>query len=263
MRDILNKFAFAFNYLIYFFSSDSKHDVHSPFVYDLVTRVFNQRKNKPIYHSFELIRTKMMRSKAIIEVLPIGAAGGEIKKVKMKDVAFNTSKSAKYAELLERICEYYQPEFAIEIGTSLGISAMYQASALYNGRLWTLEGNPDSAKVAKHNFEKLGFQNIELLEGNFNETLPLLTSALPRIDYVFFDGNHSLEATLKYFELCLAKAHEYTIFVFDDIRWSDDMQLAWQKIKNHDSVRVTVDLYAMGIVFFRRGQEKEHFTIRF
>jgi hypothetical protein len=83
------------------------------------------------------------------------------------------------------------------------------------------------------------------------------------LDYVFFDGHHALEPTLKYFELCLKKAHNSSIFVFDDIRWSDEMKLAWEKIKNHPKVNVTIDLYTMGVVFFRKEQEKEHFVLRY
>lgn len=260
---MLNSIQFAINYLFYFFTSGTKHSVHSPFVYDFVCKVLNVRKNKPMYHEFELVRSRMMKSKSLIKILPLGAAAKEEETVPLSRVARRSAKSARYAELLERICEYFQPQIAVEIGTSLGISAMYQASALKEGFLYTLEGNPDSAKVAAFNFEKLEFKNIQLIEGNFDEQLPALMEFLPRVDYVFFDGNHSMEATLKYFELCLQKAHTGTVFVFDDIRWSDEMYLAWSKIKNHPAVTVSIDLYAMGIVFFRKEQEKEHFVLRF
>lgn len=260
---MLSKIQFAINYLFYFFTAGNRHSVHSPFVYDFVCKVLDVRKTKPSYHEFELIRSKMLKSNSMIEILPLGARAKEVEKVKLKTIAARSAKSAKYAELLERICDYYQPVFAIEIGTSLGLSAMYQASALREGHLWTLEGNPDSMKVARHNFEKLGFQNIHPIEGDFDVTLPHLVNELPRIDYVFFDGNHSLGATLKYFEICLAKSHNHTIFVFDDIRWSDDMLTAWNKIKNHPLVHVSIDLYTMGIIFFRTEQEKEHFTLRY
>lgn len=261
---MLNRIQFAVNYLLYFFTSGTRHSVHSPFVYDFVCKVLNARKNKPMYHEFELLRSRMLKSKSQIVVQPLGASPEkEAVKVPLSTVARRSAKSARYAELLERICDYFQPQIAVEIGTSLGLSALYQASALQDGMLYTLEGNPDSAKVAAFNFEKLGFNNIQLIEGNFDEQLPLLIQALPRLDYVFFDGNHSSEATLRYFELCLQKAHNGSVFVFDDIRWSDDMHFAWSKIKNHPLVTVTVDVYAMGIVFFRKEQEKEDFVIRF
>lgn len=259
---MFNRLQFAINYLFYFFTAGNKHSVHSPFVYDLVTKVINARRTKPEYHTFELLRSKMLRSNADVQITPIGASFFEGKK-KLRDVVKASAKSAKYAELLERLCAYFNPEFAIEIGSSVGISTMYQAAGIQQGVLFSLEGNHDSLKIAKHNLEKAELPHVQWREGLFSDTLPALLNDLPRVDYVFFDGNHQMESTLQYFEWCLQKAHTGTVFVFDDIRWSDDMLLAWNKIKNHPLVTVSVDLYAMGIVFFRTGQEKEHFTIRF
>lgn len=261
---MLRRIQIFFDFLGYFFSGGTAHSIHSPFVYDFVTRVLNARRQKPAYHGIELVRTRMLNSRSLVEVQSLGASGGgQTRKVMLKTLTARTSKSAKYGELLERICEYYQPRFAIEIGTSVGISTLYQALGLTNGYLLTLEGNEASVKIAKHNAGKLGFQNIQFVEGLFENTLPMVVQAIPSVDYVFFDGNHTMRATLDYFEQCLTKSHENTIFVFDDIRWSDEMFMAWQKIKNHERVKVTVDLFFMGIVFFRSGQEKEHFTIRF
>lgn len=261
---MLRKVQIFFDFLVYFFSSGNKHSVHSPFIFDFVNNVLNARKNKPTYHEIELIRSKMMRSKTLIKVLPLGASKNkETRTESLKSVVDRTSKSAKYAELLERICNYYQPQYAIEIGSSVGISTLYQASGISQGYLFSLEGNPDSLKIARHNAEKLEFGHVQFIEGVFDETLPAVVQQLPRLDYVFFDGNHTMEATLKYFETCLQKAHRGSIFIFDDIRWSDNMQRAWEKIKNHPQVMVTVDLFFMGIVFFRTEQEKEHFTLRF
>lgn len=253
---------FAINYLIYFFSSGNKHSVHSPFIYDLVTKVINARRIKPEYHTYELIRSKMLKSNAEIEIKPIGASSFAGKR-KLSDVVKLSAKSAKYAELLERLCAYFNPEFAVEIGSSVGMSTMYQAAGIKQGYLFALEGNHNSIKVAQHNIEQAELPQVQFREGLFENTLPELLNELPRVDYVFFDGNHQLDATLQYFEWCLQKAHRGTVFVFDDIRWSDEMFLAWNKIKNHPLVTVSVDLYSMGIIFFRTEQEKEHFTIRF
>ena len=261
---MLRKIQIAIDFLFYFFTAGNKHSVHSPFVFDFVTRVLEARKNKPTYHAIELLRSKMLKSNSTLEVLPLGAASGKKpKREKLRNVVKRTSKSAKYAELLERICHYYQPQYAIEIGSSVGISTLYQASGITQGYLFSLEGNPGSVRIARHNAEKLQYLHIQFIEGMFEQTLPMLLEQLPRVDYVFFDGNHTLEATLHYFEECLQKAHSGSIFVFDDIRWSEGMQRAWQKIKNHPRVKVTIDLYFMGIVFFRTEQDKEHFILRF
>ncbi|MEN9344948.1 MAG: hypothetical protein RLZZ60_417 [Bacteroidota bacterium] len=259
---LFNRFQYAFNYLIYFFSAGTAHAVHSPFVYQLVQQVIRVRKQKPYYHLIELIRSKMLKSKAMIAMQGLGAAAQSGQKP-LSEIVRNSSKSSKYAELLERMCAYFQPEYVIEIGSAAGISTMYQALALPNGQIHALEGNAGLVKVMKHNFEQMGLQNIVVHEGLFSQTLPVVLNELPRVDYVFFDGDHSLQSTLAYFESCLQKAHTGSIFVFDDIRWSDDMHLAWQKIKQHPAVTVSIDLYAIGIVFFRTEQETEHFTIRY
>jgi hypothetical protein len=40
------------------------------------------------------------------------------------------------------------------------------------------------------------------------------------------------------------------------------MTEAWETIKKHPQVTVTIDTFYWGIVFFRKAQAKEHFTIR-
>jgi predicted O-methyltransferase YrrM len=79
---------------------------------------------------------------------------------------------------------------------------------------------------------------------------------------IYFDGNHSKEATLQYFNLLLPTITNETVWIFDDIHWSTDMTEAWETIKKHPKVKVTIDTFQWGLVFFRSEQEKEHFTIR-
>ena len=82
-----------------------------------------------------------------------------------------------------------------------------------------------------------------------------------QLDFVFFDGNHKKKPTLSYFKQCLEVAHEDSIFIFDDIYWSTEMTEAWQEIKKHPKVTLSIDCFEMGIVFFKKEQAKEHFTV--
>ena len=79
---------------------------------------------------------------------------------------------------------------------------------------------------------------------------------------VYFDGNHQKAATLEYFQHCLQFVNNESFFIFDDIHWSKEMESAWEEIKKHPKVKVTIDTFQWGIVFFRKEQEKEHFIIR-
>ena len=105
--------------------------------------------------------------------------------------------------------------------------------------------------------------NIEIVEGNIDQTLaPTLAALGAPVDFVFFDGNHRYAPTLQYFELCLAHRTDESVFVFDDIHWSPGMERAWEVIKAHPDVRLTVDLFHIGLVFFRKNQPKQHFSLR-
>ena len=130
--------------------------------------------------------------------------------------------------------------------------------------LITLEGSPEIARVARDNLKDLQIENARIIEGNFDYTLPAVLYQFPTLDFAFVDGNHRREPTEKYFNWLLAKSNSNSIFVFDDIHWSREMEQAWYTISNDFAVRCSVDLFFMGIVFFRKEfREKQHFTIRF
>ena len=110
----------------------------------------------------------------------------------------------------------------------------------------------------------MGRKNIELQQGNFNEILsPFIASTAP-LDFVFVDGNHKYEPTIQYFNTLLPKLHEQSILVFDDIHWSKEMEQAWLEIQGHPSVTLTIDLFFIGLVFFRKENiAKQNMVIRF
>jgi len=164
---------------------------------------------------------------------------------------------------LYRIIKFYQPNNILELGASLGISTCYLAKANPNGRVFTFEGCPETAKVAQQNFKKLNIKNTEITHGNFNATLKPKLVELKTIDLAFIDGNHQEIPTLTYFKECLQYTNNDTIFIFDDIHWSEGMENAWEQIQKHPKTTVTIDLFFVGIVFIKSELSKEHFTIRF
>lgn len=240
--------------------------MHSPFVYDFIRQVLNDRQHDPAYDRVEALRKKLRSDHTEIEVLDFGAgstkSGGNRRKISA--IARNAAKPAKYGQLLMRIAKYYQPQIILELGTSLGLSTSYLALGNPAARILTLEGAPSIAAKAASNFRELGLKNIQQVTGNFDDTLKDALSDLNKVDLAFIDGNHQLAPTLQYFNAILSRTHNDSILVFDDIHWSDEMEQAWEQIKKHPATRTSIDLFFVGIVFFRKEfHEVQHFEVKY
>jgi predicted O-methyltransferase YrrM len=256
---------FITDYLKHRITAKSRHGTHSPFVYKLVDEVIYDFSVKKVYHDIEQQRKKLLHDDTIITVTDLGA-GSHLNKnrtKKISQIAKNALKSPRLAQLIYRLAQNQQPQNIIELGTCLGITSAYLAKAQPNCKVLTIEGCPETAAVATQNFVDLNLSNIELQVGNFNDVLPEAIINAEKLDLVYIDGNHTKAATLNYFNWCLPKIHEKSLLIFDDIYWSEGMKAAWQEIKNHPQVTVTIDLFWIGLVFFKKGQVKEHFKIKF
>jgi len=251
-------------YFNFLWNSKNQHGVHSPFVYSLVTKCFYDRKSKPQYKILKEYRNDLLRNKKTIEVTDFGA-GSRIFKSNIRQISkiANTAGiSPKRAELLYRIVNYFQPESILEIGTSLGLATSALSLGNPKAKIVTLEGCPETSAVAQKQFETFKFSNIKPEITEFTEYFKNCQLNTNHCQLIYFDGNHSKKATLDYFELLLPTITNETVWIFDDIHWSKGMEEAWEIIKNHPKVTVTIDTFQWGFVLFRYEQEKEHFTIR-
>lgn len=253
----------AKSFIIFLYKSTNQHGVHSPFVYNLVTKCFYKKTDSLKGKLIAKIKHRLVENNDIITVIDFGKGSKIFKnnKRKISNIANITGISTKKAALLLRISDYFKPNNILEIGTSVGLGSATLSIGNPKATVKTLEGCKNTAFVAQKLFQEFNLQNIQLTIGNFNDTLlPIIYKN--KFDLIYFDGNHQKEATLNYFNLCLKTAHNNSIFIFDDINWSIEMQKAWLIIKKHPKVTISIDTYFWGIIFFRKEKEKEHFTIR-
>lgn len=238
--------------------------MHSPFVFDLVTKCLYDKKKYPEYSIIKQYRNSLLENKKTIEVTDFGAGSKVFKsnQRKVSAIAINAGISPKRAHLLVRITNYFQPETILEIGTSLGLATVALSLGNKNSKIITLEGCPQTLAIAKNQCQFQNLDNIEFVHTKFEDYLKNLQPVTRNPQLIYFDGNHSKKATLEYFDLLLPTITNDSVWIFDDIHWSTDMEEAWEAIKNHPKVTVTIDTFQWGLVFFRKEQEKEHFTIR-
>ncbi len=261
-------FTLAKKYFKYYLtaSNGKGHGVHSPFVFEFIKFVLNDKKKYDVYSTIEKQRQVLLNDKKIIEVEDFGAGSTVIKTKQrvVKDIATSSLKPKKYSQLLFRMIQYYNKKNVLELGTSFGITTSYIAAAKNNPTVTTMEGSVNIATIAQQSFDSLQINNVTIVKGDFEKTLSPHLNKIDRIDFAFLDGNHRKVPTLQYFKQILTKSNEETIFVFDDIHWSAEMEAAWEELKSHESVTLTIDLFFIGIVFLKTDfKVKQHFVVRY
>ena len=263
---MISKIQSFIGYIRHAANARSRFRLHSPFAYRFYREVIKNGISYPQYSHIERVRKDMIGHSRFIKRRDMGARAKEIpcdqRFVRVKDIAKKSSISPKKGRFLFRLTRDIDPKNILELGTAFGISALYMANAAPGSRIFTIEGCLDSAHLAEDNFEKAGARNIRVFAGTFENKLSSVWQDMPAPDMVFFDGNHKKEPTLRYFNECLQHIHPGTVFIFDDIHWSSGMESAWKEIRNHPSVKVTIDLYHMGIVFFREELSKEDYILK-
>jgi predicted O-methyltransferase YrrM len=251
------------SFIRFLLKSKNQHGIHSPFIFDLVINCFYKKTTKYKAQKFLNYKKNLLQSNQKIAVTDFGK-GSKVFNSNLRSIgkiAKVAGISTKRALLLIRLMKYLKVDRVLELGTSLGLSAAAMQIGNPDAKIISLEGCTETSTIAKQNFKKFHFNKIKILVGEFNTTLPKALSK-NKFDLIFIDGNHQKQATLIYFEQCLTAVHNDSVIIFDDIHWSKEMLAAWSKIKKHKKVTASIDTFQWGMVFFRREQVKEHFTIR-
>ncbi len=247
-------------YLKYLRYSKSIYKIHSPFLYDLVAHVLESKSPIDSLEKIEKLRKELSTSSEKIVFEGFGATITS-KTHPLRDVVKNISTPHRYGTWYYKVIEKFNYQQIVELGTCIGIGTMYLASNPQTNVV-TFEANKACMDKAKELFTLHSLTNIEIIEGDIQDTLANYVNSAESIDMALIDANHTYEATLQYFNLLLPKLHSKSLVVIDDIYWSEDMMRAWETLKNHPSVCLSLDFYRAGFLFFEHNRlEKEHFKV--
>lgn len=264
MFDVARKYAW------YYLNAKTKSGVQNPFVLEFINEVLEDKTVYDDYALVEKLRQGLLNNRLVTEVEDFGAGGENqaIQQKRVSEIAAKVTKPARWGKLLYRICRFYKTQSMLEMGTSLGITTSYQALGALKSNdsiaFISMEGSKNLVDLAQINFNELGIgKAVQLVQGNFDHTLENTLKEIDKLDFVFVDGNHRKEPTLRYFKQLFPKMHKGSILIFDDINWSREMTEAWEEIKAHPSVTLSIDLFYIGLIFFREQEEEEHLVVKF
>ena len=242
--------------------SKNQHGIHSPFVYDLVTKCFYDSKKQGAYKTLRAYRNKTIQHKKIIPITDFGSNYRvfKSKERKVSTVTKNAKITLKKQKLLYRVISYFKPDTILELGTSIGLGTIAMSIANPSSKLITMEECPNTSKLAQHYFNEFGLKNIYLKNSTVEDFFKIKSSI--KYDIVFINENHNKEDIINYFNILSDKINNDSILIFDGIYWNIKMTEAWNQIKGNPKVTLSIDTYYWGFIFFRIEQEKQHFTIR-
>ena len=242
----------------------NEYSLQSPFLYSLYLDTIKPGKPFPEQYKIEEARNDLLKNNAIIQTEVLGADStiSQHSKRSVSSIAKGGISEPKYSYLIYRLILELEAKSIWEFGTSLGINTLYMSS-IKNTHVTTFEGCSKTLEIAKTGFKKFSRRNITCVEGNIDETILAELTKTTTLDLVFFDANHRSDPTLNYFQQCMRKSTEKSVFIFDDIHWSEEMNQTWEQIKKDPGVSVTIDLFQLGLVFFDHSLTKENFILKF
>ncbi|QSE96131.1 O-methyltransferase [Fulvivirga lutea] len=247
----------------YWLNEENEHSLHSPFVYDLYQKVIKKKPlAKSCYEKIEQVRTQFLNSDKEIELTDLGSKSTLKGSNKISTIASQGITKRKYCHFLDRLADYLEAKNIVELGTSLGINTLY-LSCEASRKVTTFEGNPSLVAIAQAVFEGNKRNNVSTIEGDINDTLPKYLQQASGIDMVYFDANHTYEATMNYFKLIRKKCKDKACLVFDDIHRNAEMEKAWKDIKDDFEVTLSIDLFQFGLIFVDPEIRKQNHILTF
>lgn len=246
-------------YIKYKLICKGKYSIHSPFVYDFVSKCLSQLYNKEDKILIACLNEKLKTDQSAIEFKDFGAGSKKLKSTrKVNEIHKSASSKGVYSKLLYQLNAFYKFDNALEMGTSLGVGTLNLHLGNTNCKITTIDASKETQKIAEknlRNYSNLKFVNLTFLD--FFKSAENI-----KFDFVFIDGHHDGEALLNYMKTLKNFTHNDTIFLIDDIRWSRGMKKAWNDLVSSSDYHLSLDLFRMGILIKRPQQEKEHFVIK-
>lgn len=242
--------------------------IHSPYLFALVSLILRDRNAYYCFADIERRRELLKACDDEIEAVDYGSGGspeGKHVRRRISAIAKTHLERPAVGQMLFRILCFMgeqekRPLEILELGTSLGVTTAYLASANSRNRVMTMEGSGEILRIAQGVWRALKLENIEWIEGPIDDTL--FIHAREPLDVAYVDANHTYAATKRYVEYLLPRMAERGVIVIDDIHYSAQMEQAWKELLAAPRVTTGIDVYDAGLLFVDPHYLKRHYRVR-
>lgn len=258
----LSKFFYPiYAFFIYWLKKEDRYSLQAPFIAALYQDLKTFLKDPSKQHQdLENVRHLLLNDHEVLEIEDYGEGSKKLKKQKFRktsDITRHSTTGQKFSRIYQFFCSLTPALHVLELGTCVGINTLYLERAV-KGDLFSFEGA--KALWLKAQQYRKG-QHTTYLLGDIREELPLHLQKRPIVDFALIDATHNYQGTTTYFKMLLPHLHEGSIIIIADIHWSKEMELAWNEIKIHQLVSLSLDFYECGVLFFKKGLAKSHYIL--
>ena len=232
------------------------HGVHSPFAFNFITNVIEEKLPYYIFEDIEKRRIELLACKDIVEFV---SSKGNLKKKTVAEITSQETQSGKYGALLFRLVNFLQCKSVLQIGASTGIMSLYLASSRKDMQCVVLEDRMELVPVVKGQCSSLHINNVSVETGEYLSSLEKILKEHDYFDLVFINTIRNPELTRHILE----KHIKTKLLIVDNIRKDKKSKALWQMVMDNPHARITIDLYHLGIALFEEKFYKKHYKAHF
>jgi hypothetical protein len=230
------------------------HGIHSPFLFYLVTRVIEDKRQYPAYRIIRSLKEKILNQLKERENpcdLLINAASLPDRVSKNK-LFKKVELGYRYGKLLLRLINEFKPSSVFLYGPTFGMNLLYLA----------LADQKPSVYVINFRTQERTHLLPEIPESKISfEQESKVFSRVQEFSFINFPFNP--QETKRIIEAKMKLNGEDDVMIIRGIHKSAAMEALWRELITDKRIRVSLDLYEIGILLFRNRLQKQHFVIRF
>ncbi len=233
------------------------HGIHSPFLFHLITEVVENRRGLPEYKTLKGLKNKVLNllddfSEPLLSAVypQFNLAPSNPHRLYRK-----VELPLRYGKVVFRLIREFKPSSIINYGPAFGANLAFMAMANQESQIFQFINDPACELVCKKLLKDLAITNIHL----FHDDSELSISH----GFIVINYPHNPGVSRNVIQKCLKLHGDDDVLIVRGIHESKEMEAIWQETIANENVRVSLDLFEIGIALFRKGLQKENFIQRF
>lgn len=233
------------------------HGIHSPYLFRLITTVIEDRRRLPEYKIFKELNYNAL---LLLDHFSVSSFTNvyqyfNLATSKTRKLYKKVELPLRYMKVVFRLISDFKPSGLINYGPALGVNLAAMAMANNYSTVYQIVDDPEYTLFTAELLKDSAINNIYFLSEN----------SIPPIhpEFIMINYPNNPDQSRNIVQRCLSRHEDNDLLIIRGIHESKEMETIWQEMIGSNCVRVSLDLFEIGIVLFRKGLQKENFILKF